>query len=347
MEPGMFARFTNSLKEQRHALLSWLSGATQEERALRLGPASTASLDEHLQVLDGAIAKAEARELGRCTVCNDFVEQHWLETDYTTCVCIDHLSGEQRSRLEAELELSQKVQRALLPQTAPQLDGWEIAAYSRPASLVGGDYFDFGRFGNGNQAIVIADVMGKGMPASMLMASLQASLRIIVPESDSPVRVLERVNEVFCHNINLTKFVSVVVAELDVATGVLRYANAGHNPPFILRHAAPQGDGGIEPLLPTGAAIGLLEQARFDIRSVELQPGDTLVLYTDGVIDAGIPGGEMFGEVRLRDTLSAHRGLSAHELVGRLLQEIRTFAGSGPPSDDTTVVMCRRSLNTH
>lgn len=343
MERGPLSAIAQGLKKRREALMTWLGSAGDNERRTRLGPAPSTAIGRHLDVLDTAIGRAEQGELGRCTVCHEFVEQHWIETDYTTSVCIEHLSGPERSRLESELELSQKVQKALLPHSVPDLPGWEVAAFSRPASIVGGDYFDFARFGNGCHAIIIADVMGKGMPASMLMASLQASLRILTPENDAPAAVLSRINTIFCHNINLTKFVTIVVAALDPATGVLSYANAGHNPPFILRtdpHLPP------EPLPPTGAAIGLLEGATFETRNVRLHEGDALVMYTDGVTEAGVHQERMYGEDRLEAYLAAHRGDAGPRLIRELLADVGAYTNGAPPADDTTVIVVRRKSSS-
>jgi phosphoserine phosphatase RsbU/P len=342
MEQTLFARFAQNLKNQRESLASWLRLASPQEKLTRFGPSPQTEIKKHIHVLDNAIDKAETEELGRCTVCNGFVESFWLETDYTTCVCIEHLTGEERSRLEAELELSQKVQKALLPQDAPQLPGWEVAVFSRPASIVGGDYFDFGKFANGHQAYVIADVMGKGMPASMLVASLQASLRIIIPESTSPGAVLDRVNQVFCHNINLTKFVSIVIAGLDPETGVLRYANAGHNPPLVVRQSDHSLPVRTEALWPTGAAIGLLEHATFGDEEIRLDPGDSLVMFTDGVVEAGVQKGEMFGDDRMQRYLERSHEESANVLLRGLLQEVHAFTRNAPPTDDTTIMVVKR-----
>jgi phosphoserine phosphatase RsbU/P len=345
MEQTLFDRFAQRLRDQRDTLTSWLRFASAREKEIRFGPAGENAIAGHLGALDNAIQQADDSELGRCTVCNGFVESFWLESDYTHCVCIEHLTGEERSRLESELELSQKVQRALLPQEVPQINGWEVAVFSRPASIVGGDYFDFGRFRNGHQAFVIADVMGKGMPASMLMASLQASLRIIIPESNGPTTVLDRVNKVFCHNINLTKFVTLFVAELDPANGVVRYANAGHNPPLVLRNSDNASARSIETLPPTGAAIGLLENARFGAEDIQIKAGESLVLYTDGVSEAGIQAGEMFGEERIKQYLLTSQNESATVLMRGLLQELYAFTQSSTPADDSTIMVVRRSAD--
>jgi phosphoserine phosphatase RsbU/P len=269
------------------------------------------------------------------------VETHWLETDYSTCVCLEHLTGDARAKLEAELELSQKVQKALLPQDLPKISGWEFAAFSQPASIVGGDYFDFLRFRDGRHALLIADVMGKGMPASMLMASLQASLKIIVPDNESPGEVLSRANQIFHHNIRLTKFVSIVIASLDPANGKITYANAGHNPPLLLS----RGKGNelvVKSFRPTGAAIGLVEKADFQDESAIMAPGDTLLFYTDGIIEAVSPEREEFGEERLRKILLAGAGSSPLDIIRSIRAELRSFAKGTPIPDDTTMIVVRR-----
>jgi sigma-B regulation protein RsbU (phosphoserine phosphatase) len=342
MEEGMFSRFAENLKTQHRSLVQWLRNSPGSKKTLRLGDYPTEAVEEHLKVLESAIERAESKELGRCTVCHEFVEDHWLETNYTTCVCLDHLSGEERNTLEAELELSQKVQKALLPQTIPPVEGWDFAAYSQPASIVGGDYFDFLSFRDGGRAIIIADVMGKGMPASMLMASIQASLRIILPESTSPDEVLSRLNRIFCHNIHLSKFVTIAILHLDPPSGLIRYANAGHNPPLVV-HTKLAGGAVLVPLRPTGAAIGLVESAEFQTASAQMETGDQVVLYTDGVVEATNAGREEFGEERLRKYLADHAKDAPSLVIRGLRTAIRDFAGDQPQADDTTIVVCRRT----
>ena len=189
------------------------------------------------------------------------------------------------------------------------------------------------RFKNGAHAIVIADVMGKGMPASMLMASLQASLQIIAPESAEPAEVVTRLNYLFSHNIRLTKFVTFFIGRYDEITGELTYCNAGHNPPLLRRQ-----NGTLESLLPTGAAIGLVEHARFEQQSVRLHPGDRLLLYTDGVVESFGKNMELFGQDRLEKFLRETNG-SSQETVTSLKQTVQKFSGSATPADDTTIVV--------
>jgi sigma-B regulation protein RsbU (phosphoserine phosphatase) len=342
MEKQLFSRIAENLKEQHRNVVGWLRSTPHEKKKLRLGTRSEKAAQDHLRVLESAIQKAETEDLGRCTVCKDYVEPHWLETNYTCCVCLEHLTEEERSRLEAELELSQKVQKALLPQSLPSLPGWELGAFSQPASIVGGDYFDFLRFRDGAHALVIADVMGKGMPASMLMASLQASLKIVVPESDSPGQVLERANRLFHHNIHLTKFVSIVIAHVDPETGVVLYANAGHNPPYLVRKRGNGADE-IVPLRPTGAAIGLVEDAEFHVEAIHVAHGAMLVFYTDGLVEATNAGREEYGEERLKNFLAQHSQSSPAEFIRDLREEVTRFIEGQPLSDDTTILICKRS----
>ena len=141
-------------------------------------------IDEHLHVIDESLVKLEDGTLGICEVCHGIVDENLLEMDYTACVCLDHYSDDERRRLESELELSQIVQRALMPKHAPHISGVEVAAFSRPAEIIGGDYFDFFKFKDGTHGLVIADVSGHGVSAAMLMSSLQTALQTIAPDTD-------------------------------------------------------------------------------------------------------------------------------------------------------------------
>ena len=167
--------------------------------AITITPIHVADLDVegepmpvYVHVIDHAIAQADDRTLGLCVVCHDYVEPELLEMDYTTCVCLDHLSAHAKRQLEDELELSQAVQRALLPQEIPAIPGLEVAAFSRPAQIVGGDYFDFVHFADGTHGLAIADVAGHGVAAGLLMASIQTALHTLVPLCDSPAEVMQR-----------------------------------------------------------------------------------------------------------------------------------------------------------
>lgn len=340
MDATVFERFRINLLEQRQNLANWLSSTPDKKKRIRLGPAREKAALAHLEVLETAIEKTEDHTLGQCEVCHDFIEADRLEMDYTCCVCLDHLSAEERNQLEFELELSAKVQQALLPQRVPDIPGLELAAFSRPAQIVGGDYFDFFHFNDGTPGLVVGDVAGHGMSASLLMASLQASLRTLAPDYDSPAEVMRRLNLLFCHNIHLTKFVTLFLARFEPQTRRLTYSNAGHNPPLLFRARA----NGHEPLTylnPTGAAIGLIEEFEFDEESVTLAPGDITLLYTDGITEAVNPHQEEFGQDRLADLLQERSDWSAQGLVRAVRQRLQEFTQSQPLTDDTTIVAAR------
>lgn len=332
MDKVLFARLRKSLLEQRDKIQEWLEETPPEEKQIRLGPSTEKGVQAHLEVLDSAAAKAGEKTLGICEICNDYVEPSRLEVDYTANICIDHYTDDQRRKLERELQLSQKVQKALLPQQIPDLPGLELAAFSQPARIVGGDYFDFFQFQDGSPGFVIADVMGKGVAASLLTASLQASLRILVTEEKDPCEVIRRLNHLFCHNINLTKFVTLFLARYEPDSRTLNYCNAGHNPPLLFRSQKSSW------LQSTSPAIGLVENFQFQSAEVNLFEGDVLLLYTDGVTEARNGGEEEFGVDRLSEILSANSALSARELVRSVRRMIQDFTGGAPLDDDTTIV---------
>jgi sigma-B regulation protein RsbU (phosphoserine phosphatase) len=340
MNTRTLERIRGSLREQRQHLAAWLYSTPPNKKRARLGPAGDEAVQTHLHVLDAALEKADDNTLGLCEVCHGYVEASRLEMDYTACVCIDHLAPEEKRRLEFDLELSQKVQQALLPQQAPDIPGLELAAFSQPARIVSGDYFDFFHFRDNTHGLVIADVVDKGMAASLLMASLQASLRILVAESDSPAEVAQRLNSLFIHNIRLTQFVTLFLGRYDHVTRTLQYCNAGHNPPLVYR-THPDGSEHVRWLQPTGAAIGLVEEFQFKDDAITLCSGDTLLLYTDGVTEARSPADEEFTPTRLVDFVKQSTHRSAAEVVRDLRRVLQDFTQGHPLTDDTTIVAGR------
>ncbi len=340
MSVSVFERMRTSLAQQRQNLAAWLYNTSPQEKRLRLGSADERAVRAHLQVLDSALQKADDHTLGLCEVCHDYIEPSRLEMDYTACVCLEHLAAEERRRLESDLELSQKVQQALLPQQVPDIPGLELAAFSQPARIVGGDYFDFLQFRDSSHGLVIADVVDKGMAASLLMASLQASLRILVAESDSPAKVVERLNSLFIHNIHLTQFVTLFLGRYDHVTRTLHYCNAGHNPPLLYRESKG-GSGPGDWLQPTGAAIGLVEEFAFRDKSITLLPDDILLLYTDGVTEARNSQGAEFRAQGLLDFMQQNVRLPAPDLVRELRRTLQEYTSGQPLADDTTIVAGR------
>jgi serine phosphatase RsbU (regulator of sigma subunit) len=244
----------------------------------------------------------------------------------------------ERARLEGELELARRIQRRLLPEAPPAVPGLEIAGHSEPAREVGGDYYDHFDLGGGRVLLVIADVSGKGVPAALLMSGFRASLMSQDAATLAPDRLAARVNEFLYRSVESGKFVTAFLGFLDAASGRLVYANAGHNPPALLRAG-----GAIEWLAAGGVVLGILPHARFESGEATLAPGDLLALYTDGVTEGQDATGEMWGEERLVDTLRRLRGLPCAEAVESLVREVRAFEGDTGPADDITVLLARRT----
>ena len=235
-----------------------------------------------------------------------------------------------------EMQVAREVQFRLLRSSAPRLATLECAACSLPAREVGGDFFDFLRPGPGRLGLVLGDISGKGVSAALMMASLQASLRShFATVGDDLPRLLRDVNRLHFECTAPQHYASLFFANYDDASRHLRYANCGHNAPLLV-HA----DGGVDRLQATSTVLGMFESWTCATAAVALAPGDTLLLFTDGVTEAIDPAGEAFGEARLLSSLRRHGHLSLSSLIHVMLREIRSFAG-GRQRDDMTLVVAR------
>jgi len=338
METSLINRIQHGLNEKKANLEQWQETATEDIKEICLCSTDETILKAHLHVIDTSLKQIEEGKLGICEICNEAVDSELLQMDYTATVCLGHYTEEELRQLESELELSQVIQRALLPQRIPSIFGFDIAAFSRPAQIVSGDYFDFLPLKDGSHGLVVADVSGHGVSAGMLMTSLQTAFHTLVPGSDSPVEILERINHLYIHNINFSTFVTIFFASLNPQTKVLSYANAGHNSPFIYRHSTDESIW----LKPTGAAVGLMEYFNVKPANVQLMSGDIFVLYTDGVTDALNPqGDEAFGYERLADVVRQNGDLPAEGIATKIRQALNEFAQGTLLADDVTLVVSK------
>jgi phosphoserine phosphatase RsbU/P len=245
-------------------------------------------------------------------------------------------SASRRPGRSRDLESAGRVQRRLLPQQAPCLSTLACAALCVEAGAVGGDGYDFLELGRGRLAVLLADVSGKGVPAALLWASLQATVRGHAETSaEDLVAWLSAVHASFLATTAPEHFATLFLAVYDDATRRLRYVNAGHNPPLLLRAA-----GGVQRLAPTAPVVGLLDAWAAEVGEVVLERDDTLVVYSDGVTEATSPRGHEFGEGRLEERLRAFQALTVDELPAALLSEVSAFTG-GVAQDDRTVVVLR------
>ncbi|MCP4538769.1 MAG: SpoIIE family protein phosphatase [Chloroflexi bacterium] len=339
MRTGILERIHTSLSEKRVGLIEWINTTPSDKKQVLLGTSTEQAVHTHLSAIDDCIDKAESGTLGQCKVCKGTIETNLLEVDYTARVCIEHLSEEEVDHLENQLTLAQSVQKTLLPQEIPNVPGLEIAAFSRPAQIVGGDYFDFIEFGSGYYGLTIADVAGHGVSASLHMASIHAMLHAIASMSESPAELVSKVHELFVHNIRFTTFVTFFVGAFDPAAKTFTYCNAGHNPPIVL-HQEGNGAGPITWLKPTGAAIGLIEETEFGEQTITLRAGDLVVMYTDGVTEATNPQNDEYGRERLAALIKGTQG-APQKVVQEIKESLEVFCEGKPLEDDTTVVVLR------
>jgi phosphoserine phosphatase RsbU/P len=243
------------------------------------------------------------------------------------------LSRRADERLQREQDEARLIQRALLPATLPTLHGIRIAAMWNPASGFGGDCYDVIRFNDARIGITIADVAGKGLPAALLMSNLQAAVRAFASESATPQQVATSVNRLLCRNIAVGKFVTFCYLVIDRSRGVLTFANAGHNPPLLVRS-----NGTTQRLLTGGMVLGVMPETSYEQHEAAIAPGDRLVLYTDGIIEAENAAGDDYGEDRLGRTASAHRTSSPQQMLDALFADVSTFANANFADDATLIV---------
>jgi sigma-B regulation protein RsbU (phosphoserine phosphatase) len=334
MDTSVFQKFQTSLIAKRQNLVGWLGQTQPTKKHIQLGTVDEQAVKEHFEVIDQTLEKISDRTLGICEVCHGEIETELLEMDYTACVCLGDLSDQERSQLEADLVLSAVVQRALLPQEVPAIPDFSLAAFSRPAQFVGGDYFDFLQFQDGAYGLIIADAMGHGISAGMVMSSFQTAMRTLVPEKVSPVEVLERINHIILHNINYITFVTAFLCRFDPQTHGLTFSNAGQNPPLHYRRR----EGDVQWLKPTGAALGVIEGYCLKSETITLSDGDILLFYTDGLTEAVNQRNEAFGSERLAELVSQNPDLSAQNLVRLVRQKVEDFTGGRPLEDDITLI---------
>ena len=237
-----------------------------------------------------------------------------------------------------ELQQAAEIQRGLLPTEAPILPGLDLAGYNASCRTVGGDYFDFFPYSDGRVGMLVGDVAGKGMPAALLMSSLQARVQVLFDDPTDLAALVTRLNRIIVSNCPSNRFISFFFGVLDSKTGELAYVNAGHNPPLLM-HA----DGKVEKLECTGLVLGIMAAAKYEQQTCCLEPGDVVVLFSDGVTEACRPDiDEEFGEDRLAETIAELRNQSAQSIIQCINQRVHDFTAGSPPADDITLVVAKR-----
>jgi serine phosphatase RsbU (regulator of sigma subunit)/predicted ester cyclase len=242
----------------------------------------------------------------------------------------------ERERVEQELQVARRIQRASLPKEVPALEGWQIAPSYRPAREVGGDFYDFHLLSEGRLGLVVGDATGKGVPAALVMSTTCGMLRLAAQSFSSPGEILQRANEALFPYIPSNMFVTCFYGVLDPRNGTFTYANAGHDLPYLWH------GGDAEELRARGMPLGLMPGMSYEEKEIVLDGGQSILFYSDGLVEAHDPEGEMFGFPRLCALVAAHG--EDRSLVAFLLEELYSFVGEGwEQEDDITLLTLRRS----
>ena len=266
-----------------------------------------------------------------------------IDADFTTLlgglIFLFIIALELKDKLHAktELEEGRAVQKALMPEAIPDVAGWDIWLYTKPANDVGGDLLDFLKLSEDKVCISVGDVAGKGLSAALLMAKLQSTIRAIVPDYNSLMELGEKINRIFCRDSLPKLFASLVYIELDITSGKIKILNAGHLPPLIIRN------GIISKLKITSPALGLIPDAKFNEQTAVLHSEEYLIIYSDGLTEAQNEEGNFFGENKLLELLSINSNLSSENLGEKMLAEISAFIGKAKTHDDLTIAIIKRT----
>ena len=236
-----------------------------------------------------------------------------------------------------QLEQAAAIQQRLLPGSSPVVEGMDIAGKTVACRTVGGDYYDFLKFPDGKIGILVGDVAGKGMPASLLMSALQARVHVVFDDSEDLADKITKLNKATCRNCPDNRFITFFMTIADPATGQLVFTNCGHNPPLVVR-----GDGSYEELRGSGMILGILPMATYKESQASLEPGDALVLFSDGVTEAANSADVEFGEKRLAELVASLRGQTATEVVEAIHTAVAAYTEGAAAADDITVVVARR-----
>jgi serine phosphatase RsbU (regulator of sigma subunit) len=273
-------------------------------------------------------------------ISDDKIIEEWSQAN-TLHTTLERLEQETRARerVEQDLRVARSIQQASLPKEVPELEGWQIAPYYQPAREVGGDFYDFFELEDGRVGVVVGDATGKGVPAALVMASARSMLRAVAQTSNSPGDVLRRVNDPLVTDIPPNMFVTCFYAILEPMSGSLTYANAGHDLPYLDRN------GEAEELRATGMPLGLMPGMGYEEKQTILEAGQAALLYSDGLVEAHDPKGEMFSFPRLRALVAEHAA-EERSLGDFLMEELFSFVGEGwEQEDDITLLTLRRSAS--
>jgi sigma-B regulation protein RsbU (phosphoserine phosphatase) len=306
------------------------------QRALSSSPSDT-QLKRLLVEVDAAIERVNGGTYGLCEVCGEHVEPDRLMADPLVRFCLDHMTAEQQRALEEDLDLASQIQSALLPKQTFDLTGWATAYHYEGAGPVSGDYCDLLSSGE-DLYFIVGDVSGKGVAASMLMAHLHATFRALVSLGLPLSEIMERASRMFCESTLPTHFATLVCGKAGL-TGEIDICNAGHNPPLLLQGS------GVKEIEATGLPLGLFCEETFTVGKVRLSPGDTILLYTDGLLESVDASDTQYGAERLYGAATKGHRMAPEDLISMCVEDLNAFCAGTPKTDDLTIMVIRRLGN--
>jgi sigma-B regulation protein RsbU (phosphoserine phosphatase) len=291
----------------------------------------TANLVQLLEQVDRALERVGHGSYGLCEVCHDNVEAARLLANPLTTVCLGCLRPDEQRALEQDLELAARIQTGLLPRRDFSAAGWNVSYHYEPAGMVSGDYCDLIAEGE-NLYFLIGDVSGKGVAAAMLMANLHAMFRALVPAGLPLEQLVEKANRIFCESTLPTQYATLIAGRAD-NSGAVEVCNGGHVPPF---HISP---GQVTSIRTSAVPVGLFCDLKFSTTRIQAAPGDSLVLYTDGVSEAEDTSGTQYGTFALPRLLGEGGTRGPQEVVDRCIKDLAGFRAGSPRLDDQTLLV--------
>jgi|HubBroStandDraft_2_1064218.scaffolds.fasta_scaffold07875_2 sigma-B regulation protein RsbU (phosphoserine phosphatase) len=299
---------------------------------------SAARLVELLQEVDSAVQRMDEGTYGICEACHDSVEKERLIADPLVRLCLDHLTSDEQRALERDLELASQVQRGLLPQTDTRFGDWRIHYQYRPAGIVSGDYCDLIPPANedGRLIFLLGDVAGKGVAASLLMTHLNAMFRSLARIDFALDELLEIANRLFCESTIAGQFATLVCGRVS-KTGDVEIGSAGHTPALLVSK------NGVKQIGATGLPLGIFSTSRYTVHRIRMEPGDTLLLFTDGISEARNLSGDEYGIGGISLAAGRLHGWPSNELVSACLKDIETYSYGARQADDQTLMAVHRA----
>ncbi len=325
MSPFEINSIRHQLEDRRTKLQESVQTITNPTKLLNL-----------LNEVDSALERMDHETYGLCEVCHDPIEDYRLKEDPLMRFCLDHLTSTQQRALEQDLQLASKIQNALLPKNNLRIGGWEYSYHYEPAEIVSGDYCDVVSLENNvkKQMFIIGDVSGKGVAASMLMSHLHAMFHSLSSISLDVRDLVERANRLFCESTLSTHYSTLAVVSAN-DSGELEICNAGHCAPILISKNK------VTKVNATGVPIGMFCTSEFEIDRYKLEPGDSMLLYTDGLSEASNKK-EEYGEERILMLAESFKFISPQKMISAYLEDLKLFLSANSKFDDLTLMAIRR-----